>query len=95
MPSWLITQRTFGIIFEGVKKLGNVLKPFTIEFRPYVEDINEKAGAVRECADQATMHRIRGKYATQSCQTHYLSGILLTEDRLCDHNQRVPRDLYK
>jgi len=37
-----------------------MLKPFTIEFQPFIDEITGREKAVRECADIATMERIRG-----------------------------------
>ena len=44
----------------GVKRFTSLLQPFDIEFQPFIEDINAKEGVIRECADAATMERIRG-----------------------------------
>jgi len=46
----------------GVKKAVNILKPFAIEFQPFIDDITGKEKAVQECADMATMERIRGLF---------------------------------
>ena len=43
----------------GVKKFTSILKSFDIEFQPFIEEINAKEGVIRECADAATMERIR------------------------------------
>ena len=42
-----------------MKKIVNALKPFDIEFQPFIEEINNKEEVVRRCADIATMERIR------------------------------------
>ena len=42
-----------------MKKLGITLKSFEIEFQPFIEEINAKEGVIRQCADAATMDRIR------------------------------------
>ena len=43
-----------------MKKFANILlRPFDIEFQPFVEEINKKEEVIRECADAATMERIR------------------------------------
>ncbi|KAF8423488.1 hypothetical protein BGX38DRAFT_1238635, partial [Terfezia claveryi] len=44
---------------RGLKKVTNILKSFDIEFQPFIEDINAKGMVIRECADAATMERIR------------------------------------
>ena len=43
----------------GVKKFASILKSFDIEFQPFIEEINAKEKVIRECADAATMERIR------------------------------------
>ena len=44
---------------SGVKKFASILKSFDIEFQPFIEEINAKEEVIRECADAATMERIR------------------------------------
>ena len=44
---------------SGVKKFGSILKSFDVEFQPFIEEINAKEEVIRECADAATMERIR------------------------------------
>ena len=46
---------------SGVKKFASILNSFDIEFLPFIEEINAKEGVIRECADAATMERIRSK----------------------------------
>ena len=41
-------------------KFATTLKSFDIEFQPFIEEINVKEAVIRECADAATMERIRG-----------------------------------
>ena len=41
-----------------MKKFGTTLKSFDIEFQPFVNEIKEKEGIIREYADAATMERI-------------------------------------
>ena len=36
-----------------------MLKSFDLEFQPFLEEINAKEEVIRECADAATMERIR------------------------------------
>lgn len=43
----------------GMKKFSITLKSFDTEFQPFIEEINAKEGVIRECADAATMDRIR------------------------------------
>ena len=45
----------------GTKKIGLALKSFDMdmEFRPFVNEINEKERIIREYADAVTMERIR------------------------------------
>ena len=38
-----------------------MFKPFDIEFGPFIDEMNAKERAIRECADGATMDRIRSK----------------------------------
>ena len=45
-----------------IKKLASALKSFDIEFQPFIDEINAKEGVIRECADAATMERIRSMY---------------------------------
>ena len=42
-----------------MKKFASILKSFDIEFQPFIEEINAKEEVIRECADAATMERIR------------------------------------
>ena len=42
-----------------ITKFASTLKSFDIEFQPFIDEINAKEGAIRECADAATMERIR------------------------------------
>ena len=42
-----------------MKKFTNILKPFDIEFQPYIDGINTKEKLIREYADAATMERIK------------------------------------
>ncbi|KAF8432496.1 hypothetical protein BGX38DRAFT_1225679, partial [Terfezia claveryi] len=44
---------------RGLQKVANTLKSFDIEFQPFIEDINAKERVIRECADAATMEKIR------------------------------------
>ena len=44
----------------GIKKIANTLKPFDLEFQPYIEEINAKEGDIRKYADAASMERIKG-----------------------------------
>ena len=37
-----------------------MLQPFDIEFQPFIEEIDTKETVIRECADAATMERIKG-----------------------------------
>ena len=39
-----------------------MLKPFAIEFQPFIDDITRKEKTVQECADMATMERVRGLF---------------------------------
>ena len=38
----------------------SILKSFEVEFQPFIKEINAKEEAIRECADAATMARIKG-----------------------------------
>ncbi|KAF8436098.1 hypothetical protein BGX38DRAFT_1285442, partial [Terfezia claveryi] len=44
---------------SGLRKVTNTLKSFDIEFQPFIENINAKERVIRECADAATMEKIR------------------------------------
>ncbi|RPB22624.1 hypothetical protein L211DRAFT_869126 [Terfezia boudieri ATCC MYA-4762] len=44
---------------RGLKKVTNTLKSFDIEFQPFIEDIDAKERVIRECADAATMEKIK------------------------------------
>ena len=44
---------------SGIKKFASIFKSFDVEFEPFIEEINAKEEAIRECADAATMERIR------------------------------------
>ena len=46
----------------GIEKVANILKPFDLEFQPFIDEINAKEEVIRECADAATMERIRSTY---------------------------------
>ena len=39
-----------------------MLKPFAITMQPFVDEITMKEGAIRDCADRATMENIRSMY---------------------------------
>ena len=45
----------------GITKVPNVLKPFDVEFGPLIAEIDAKEKVIRECADSATMERIKRK----------------------------------
>ena len=45
----------------GITRITNKLKSFDLEFRPFIDEMNAKQGVIRECADAATMERVRGK----------------------------------
>ena len=47
---------------KGMKKMTGILKPFDIEFQPFIDEINTKEGVIRQCADAATMERVRSRY---------------------------------
>ena len=42
-----------------MKKLAITLKSFEIEFQPCIEEINTKEGVIRQCAEAATMDRVK------------------------------------
>ena len=44
----------------GSKKLANMLQLFDIEFQPFLEEIDTKEAAIRECANAITMERVKG-----------------------------------
>ena len=43
-----------------MKKFAITLNSFAIEFQPFIEEINAKEGVIRQCADAATMDRVKG-----------------------------------
>ena len=46
--------------FLGLEKAKNMIKPFAIKLQPLIDEIDASANAVQECADVATMERIKG-----------------------------------
>ena len=50
----------------GITKIQNMLKPFDVEFGPLISEIDAKEKLIRECADSATMVRIKRKYIAGS-----------------------------
>ena len=42
-----------------MKKLAITLKSFETEFQPFIEEINAREGVIRQCADAATMDRVK------------------------------------
>ncbi|KAF8432861.1 hypothetical protein BGX38DRAFT_226934 [Terfezia claveryi] len=57
------------------KKAVNILKPFAIEFQPFIDDITGMGKTVQECADMATMERIRGSSEKIAEMAHLLIDI--------------------
>ena len=55
-----------------MKKLAITLKTFEIEFQPFIEEINAKEGVIRQCADAATMDRIRSMVS----HNKHIEGVL-------------------
>ena len=51
---------------SGTRKLASALKPFDIEFQPFIQEINAKERTIREWAGAATMERIKST-ALQTC----------------------------
>lgn len=43
-----------------MKRFGCTLKPFDIEFQPFIDEIDAKERVIRECVDVATMKRVQG-----------------------------------
>ena len=41
--------------------MASKLKSFDLEFRPFIDEMNAKQRVIRECADAATMERVRGR----------------------------------
>ena len=46
----------------GIQKIRNVLKPFDVEFGPLISEIDAREKVIRDCADNATMVRIKSKF---------------------------------
>ncbi|KAF8421773.1 hypothetical protein EV426DRAFT_188014 [Tirmania nivea] len=65
LPEFYATVIVFTVkarqYFEArwAKKAINMLKPFAIEFQPFIDDITRKEKAIKKCANIATMERIR------------------------------------
>jgi len=62
MALYIIIEHMLKKNYLGVKKAVHMLKPFAIEFQPFFDDITGKEKTVQECADMATMERIRGVF---------------------------------
>ena len=45
----------------GIKKIASKLKSFDLEFKPFIDEMNARVGVIRECANTATMERVKGK----------------------------------
>lgn len=59
---------------EGIQKFANVLKPFSIFFKPFLDDIEKSEAKVKEFADMATMEKISGMFPLGClCSTPYIS----------------------
>ena len=56
-----------------MKKLAITLKPFEVEFQPFIEEINTKEGVIRGYADAATMERIRSMILHITLDTRWQS----------------------
>ncbi|RPB17873.1 hypothetical protein L211DRAFT_854693 [Terfezia boudieri ATCC MYA-4762] len=70
---------------RGLKKVTNTLKSFDIEFQPFIEDINAKERVIRECADAATMEKIRNIEGVLQDVTSELKPLAkLSDDRLLE-----------
>jgi len=41
-----------------------MLKPFAVEIQPFIDDVTGKEKTVQECADMATVERIRGMFVS-------------------------------
>ena len=50
----------------GVTKILNALKPFDVEFGPFIAEIDSRERVIRECADGATMVRIKSRFISLS-----------------------------
>ena len=50
----------------GIKKFNCILKPFDIEFQPFIDEIDAKERVIQECGDFATMKRVKGSLATDA-----------------------------
>ena len=66
-----------------MKKFAVTLKSFEIEFQPFIEEINTKEVVIRQCADAATMDRIRSmvpnrnySWATSNARIQILKALL-------------------
>ena len=45
-----------------MKKFTNILKPFDIEFQPFIQEIDAKEVVLQQYADAATMERVRSMW---------------------------------
>ena len=52
-----------------MKKFTSKLKPFDVEFQPFVEEISAKEGVIRRHADAATMERMRSMFSIHVLDT--------------------------
>jgi len=68
-----------------VKKAVNMLKPFAIEFQPFINDITGKEKTIQECADMATMERIRGMFIYHEClSAAYTEGSIGSSKKIAE-----------
>jgi len=54
-----------------------MLKPFAVEFQPFIDDITGKERTIEKCANMATMERIRGMFILiwyHNCSTNAHHG---------------------
>ncbi|KAF8421808.1 hypothetical protein EV426DRAFT_608034, partial [Tirmania nivea] len=58
-----------------VKMAINMLKPFAIEFQPFIDDISRTEKTIKECADMATMERNRRSSVKIVGMENLLTGI--------------------
>lgn len=43
----------------GIRRVANMWKPFNVDVQPFIDEITKKEKMIRECADVATMERVR------------------------------------
>ena len=65
---WEFTRISFDPTrHTAIAKIGNMLQSYANEFKPFIDDMSRMEQRVRECADIATMDRIKRWYRNSPC----------------------------